>query len=128
MEDGKFMKELKIVLIVIAIIVGSWGAITIVRMTIAYYALENLKQVTDQALKNASQRAAENNQRMRRETQERTQKDAEIKRQKEITLQKEAIEKKKTDREISKECQFWKLQSKNNPTEKTERKTKESCG
>ena len=122
------MKELKIVLIVIAIIVGSWGAITIVRMTIAYYALENLKQVTDQALKNASQRAAENNQRMRRETQERTQKDAEIKRQKEITLQKEAIEKKKTDREISKECQFWKLQSKNNPTEKTERKTKESCG
>jgi hypothetical protein len=128
MEHGKLMKELKIVLMVIAIIVGSWGAITLIRMTIAYYALENLKQTTDQALKNASQRAAENNQRMRREIQERAQKEAEIKRQKEITLQKEAIEKEKAAREYSKECQFWRLQSKNKPTEKTERKIKEYCG
>lgn len=128
MEDGKFMKELKIALLVFAVIVGSWAAITVIRLTIAYYAMENLKRSADQAIKNMNERAQESNERMKRGIEERTKKEIETKRQNEITLQKAALDKEKLAKEYSKECQFWKLQSKNNPTEKTERKIKEYCG
>lgn len=122
------MKELKIVLIVIAVITGSWGAITIIRITLAYYAMENLKTATDQALSNMNKRALEGNERLKRDFEERIKKDAEIKKQKEIALQTEAIQKEKSAKEFSNECKFWRLQSKNKPTEKTERKIKEYCG
>jgi cell shape-determining protein MreC len=126
MEEGT-LKELKIILMVIAVIVGSWAAVSAIRLTIAYYAMENLKQATDQAIKNMNERAQESNERMRQETQLRLKKETEAKRRQELKLQKAAIDKEKSDKEFSNECKFWKLQNKNKPTEKTERKIKEYC-
>jgi hypothetical protein len=114
--EGKIMSVLKKVGIAIAIIVGSWGAITVIRM----YALENLHKTTQQALKNMTQNALENSQRMRIENDTRAKRNAEIKKQ-------EGIDKERINKESSNECKFWRLQSKNRPTEKTERKIKEYC-
>lgn len=122
------MKELKIAMIVIAVIVGSWLAITTIRMTLAYYALENLKSAANQTINNMTKRTLESNERLKREFEERIKKDEEVKKQKEITLQREAIQKEKAAKEFSNECKFWRLQSKNKPTEKTERKIQEYCG
>ena len=128
MEEGKFMKEIKIIATSIAVIVGSFIAITIFRLTIANYAIENLKQTTDHALNNITQHALESNERLRQQIQERAAKDEEIKKQREIALKNEAIEKEKDKKETSPECQFWKLQNKNHKTERTEAKIKEYCG
>lgn len=125
MEEG--MKEIKAILIGVAVLVISWVIISSIRITAASYAMENLKTASDQAINNMTKRAQENNERMKKEFEERLKKDAEIKRQREEEIKKEALEKERVKREVSPECQFWKLQDKNRKTERTETKIKEYC-
>lgn len=103
------MKELKIAFLAFAVIVGSWVAITTIRTASVNHALENL-----------TQNALKKEQRMKAEREERERRKEEIRKQ-------EAIEKSKISKESSNECKFWRLQNKNKPTEKAERKIKEYC-
>jgi len=53
------MKALKIGLIILAMLVGACGVTNLIRNIVGYYALENLKKTTDEAI--SSQKSGKKN-------------------------------------------------------------------